>query len=236
MHREAFKQRFQSVIFLFLLWVSNIFSQVDTLATKTPGESELGLSPFSAAFYSPSLMLHHTSQAPDSSSAANIIWKPFDLPTVAVQTLGGSAFAAGVFALILSGSDASGEGEGFAILGATVLGIFALPTGMYLTGNWMGGNGGYWSTLGGCVLGGGVAVLPIAIAGHSDTGGQVLVLLAALAGGIAGYNLSASPVYKANESASFDLRTVPMLARGSYSMNTGFDHSSVQVTIFSMRF
>jgi len=85
----------------------------------------------------------------------------------------------------------------------------------------MGGNGGYWSTLGGSIVVGGLAILPIAIAGRSNVVSQGLVVIAALGGGIAGYNLSASPVYEENEIST--------------SQN-GLLNPDFRITIFSINF
>lgn len=159
---------------------------------------DLGLHNLQTEIYSRSM--NYSNPKPDSIDAHNILWKPFDLTTVGVQAVSGIGFAAAGFALGYltkrKGGDASGLGEGLTILLASTLGAIALPTGVYFSGNWMGGNGGYWSTLGGGIVVGGLAILPIALAGRSDAGGQILVVIAALGGGIAGYNLSASPVYE----------------------------------------
>jgi len=184
---------------------------------------DLGLNNLPYDYYS--LPLNYSDQNPDSIAAHNILWKPFDLTTVGVQAVSGIGFAAVGFALGYlrkpKGGDASGVGGGLAILLASTLGAIALPIGVYFSGNWMGGNGGYWSTFGGSIVVGGLAILPIAIAGRSDVVSQVLVVIAALGGGIAGYNLSASPVYEEKEASA---------------LQNGFINPDFKFTVLSIRF
>ena len=121
---------------------------------------------------------------------------------MAVQAVSGIGLAAVSFAL-LPGSHSEGLGAGIAIVLASMLGAASLPTGVYYSGNLMGGNGELWPTLGGCLVGGGLGVLPNIITGHGQVGpAAVRVGIGALAGAIAGYHLSASPIYEKDGTSS----------------------------------
>lgn len=201
-------------IFIFILVLMvvtvSLFGQ-DTPLTLMG--SDLGLPPSFAADHSPQRALPYANQKPDTLAARNMLWKPFNAPTIGVQALGGVLLAGvgvaiGYLTTPQSG-DASGVGGGLAFaLGATITCI-GLPTGIYIGGNMTGGNGGLWATLGGCIAGTAIGFLPNALNTKKDaTISGIIFSICAIGGGIAGYNLSASPVYEVKEitSTSFGLR------------------------------
>ena len=160
---------------------------------------DLGLSNLRTNQYS--IPLSDSNLKTDSIAAKNMLWKPFNTNTIVVQALGGILFAAGGAAIGYLASpksgDASGVGGGLAFaLGVTLTSI-ALPTGIYLGRNIMGGNGGFWTTLGGCVAGLAFGFLPNTLNVKKDAAASVVVFgLCTIGGGIVGYNLFASPVYE----------------------------------------
>ena len=163
--------------------------------------NDLGLQNLCPDYYS--LQLNYSNYNPDSIAAQNILWKPFDKNTIVVQALGGILFAAGGAAIgylaTPKSGDASGVGGGLAfVLGVTLTSI-ALPTGIYIGGNIMGGDGGLWYTLGGCIAGLAVGFLPNTLNVKKNVNvSAVLFGLCTVGGGIAGYNLSASTVYESS--------------------------------------
>lgn len=185
---------------------------------------DLSLHKFGADYYS--IPLNYSNQSRDSIAAHNMLWKPFTTNTIVVQALGGILFAAGGAAIgylaTPKSGDASGVGGGIAFaLGATLTSI-ALPTGIFLGGNIMGGNGGFWYTLGGCIVGLAVGFLPNTLNVEKNVNvSAVLFGLCTISGGIAGYNLSASPVYEKKEISS--------------STNV-LIHPYFKFTVFSIRF
>ena len=137
----------------------------------------------------------------------NIIWKPFDVPTIGVQVLLGAGLGIGAFELGYStkptSGDGTGMGAGFAVIIASIMGCVALPCGVIVGGDLMGGDGDPLYSIAGCILGGGVGFLPNIISGTGKVDETIaLVSVTALFGGIAGYHLSASPVYASNTALS----------------------------------
>lgn len=167
---------------------------------------DLGLSNLQANHYS--ISLNDSNLKTDSIAAQNMLWKPFNTNTIVVQALGGILFTAGGAAIGYltnpKSGDASGVGGGLAFaLGVTLVSI-GLPTGIYIGGNIMGGNGNFWATLGGCAAGLLIGFIPNALNVNKNEAVSVVVFgLCTIGGGIAGYNLSASPVYEEREISSF---------------------------------
>ena len=134
-------------------------------------------------------------------AAQNIIWKPFHLPTIGVQSILGAGLGIVAFEV---GYSTKPKGTGiqtsFAHLLAIMMGSAALPCGIILGGDFMGGNGDPVYTVTGCILGGGIGILSKIVSRGPNTENRIvaLVSIAALFGGIAGYHLSASPVYEPN--------------------------------------
>ena len=141
------------------------------------------------------------------SLAQRISWKPFDAPTIGVQTLssvgvGGIVFGS-TFAIARnqSGNDLLRAGEQIVVyvLGS-LLGAVAIPLSVYYSGQWMGGNGDQTWTFLGAMGGSGLGILLIALPGNID-GGMILTYVAAMgiAGTILGYHFSSSTVYEGTE-------------------------------------
>ncbi len=142
-----------------------------------------------------------------SIATRNIIWKPFNVPTIGVQVLLGAGLGVGFFELGYStkptSGDGTGMGAGLAVILASIMGGAALPCGVFVGGDLMGGNGDPVYTVTGCILGGGIGALPNIISGTGKVDETVaLVSVTALLGGITGYHLSASPIYESNFSLS----------------------------------
>ncbi len=92
----------------------------------------------------------------DSIIAHNMLWKPFDEKTISVQAACGLGLAGTfitAYAMRPKVGDASGVGGGLAALFVSMFGSIAIPTGEYYGGKWMGGNGSWWYTVGGTILG-----------------------------------------------------------------------------------
>jgi photosystem II stability/assembly factor-like uncharacterized protein len=128
-------------------------------------------------------------------------WKPFDGSTVLLQipgAFGGALVMGGAGALLGSALDPShgGVSVGSVLLGTAGV-FFGIPTGVYLVGNWKGGNGGYSSTLlwmPGLFLGG-----LLVYAAVPPLGGFIMAV-SPIVGPILGYHLSASSVNQENNS------------------------------------
>ena len=168
--------------------------------------------------------------APDSIAARNFLWVPFDGSTMGVQAACGLGFAGVGIAVGVAasphGSDASGVQGGLALMLGAAIASFGLPEGIYLGGKWMGGNGNWWATAGGCIAGGLLALVPNIFIKYGDTGVTAVVFgVGALAGGITAYNLSASPIEGGNRAATSFLRPGPSVEKGML----------VRITIVSIR-
>jgi hypothetical protein len=84
----------------------------------------------------------------------------------------------------------------------------------------MGGNGSFWATLGGCAAGLLIGFIPNALNVNKNEAVSVVVFgLCAIGGGIAGYNLSSSPVYEEREISS---------------ISNGLLHPDFKFTVFSI--
>ena len=193
------------------IFILNFFTIVVTISLFGQDNSnvyavdDLGISDLRTNHYS--IPLSDSNLKTDSIAAQNILWKPFNTNTIVVQALGGSLLAAagvaiGYLATPKSG-DASGVGEGLAFALGVTLASIGLPTGIYIGGNIMGGNGNFWATLGGCAAGLLIGFAPNALNVNKNEAVSVVVFgLCTIGGGIAGYNLSASPVYEESEISS----------------------------------
>lgn len=175
-----------------------------------------------------------------SIPTGNIVWAPFDKPTIWVQAgcgigLAGAGIAIGYAATPKEG-DASGVGTGMAeALGLTIAAI-GLPLGTYLGGQWMGGNGGWWATLGGCIVGGCVGLVPnIFIKYDNATVTAIVFCVTAVAGGIVGYHLSASPVLDANGAGSSLRWFNPTDVKRSGDLALDTYRPNVRITVVSIR-
>lgn len=139
----------------------------------------------------------------DSTLLAPAVWKPFNVETIALQmTTGavGAGLASALTMALLSETSGKAGSPGFAasiiifFVGSAVTAI-AVPTGVYLGGEWSGGNGSFASTL---FMGLGFCAATLVVVPVPDTNFGILVaayLVSNLVGSILGYNLSASPVY-----------------------------------------
>jgi hypothetical protein len=167
-------------------------------------------------------------------------WSPFDGPTIWVQAACGIGFAGAGIALGYAAKpkegDASGVGTGIAeALGLTIAAI-GLPLGTYLGGQWMGGNGGWWATLGGCVVGGCVGLLPnIFIKYDNATVTAIVFCVTAVAGGIVGYHLTASPVSDEQGAGSTLRLFSPTDVKRSGDLALDISRPNVRITVVSIR-
>ena len=96
----------------------------------------------------------------------------------------------------------------------------------------MGGNGSWWSTLGGCIVGGGLAFLPIA---GGDKDAIIWIGIGALGGGITAYHLSASPVYEAGGIPTSSLQRRPNVETGLHALAPSMHQQNFQITVLSIK-
>jgi photosystem II stability/assembly factor-like uncharacterized protein len=128
-------------------------------------------------------------------------WKPFDASTVLLQipgAFGGGIVIGGAGALLGAAIDPAhgGVSAGALILGTAGV-FFGIPTGVYLVGNWEGGNGGYNSTL---LSGPGMFLGGLLLYAASPPFGIFIMSISPIIGPILGYHLSASSVSQENNS------------------------------------
>lgn len=131
-----------------------------------------------------------------------ILWDPFELKTIVVQSVTGLGLGTLIFITDKGNSGSrDGLGEGILILTQSVVGAFAVPSAIYFIGKWMGGNGSYiWTLLGGLGAGG-ISLVPNIIAGTGDQNASIIrTAVLVVAGAILGYHLSASPVFESSSS------------------------------------
>jgi hypothetical protein len=177
---------------------------------------------------------------PDSIVARNLVWVPFDESTMGAQAGCGLGFAGVGIAIGLAasptGGDAGGVAGGIAIFLGGTIAAMGLPEGIYLGGKWMGGNGSWWATLGGCLVGGLVGLVPNIFIKYGDFGVTAVVFaVGALSGGIAGYHLSASPIEREDHAGTTSLRRSPFVDKGMSPQEPRGIRQSVQITIVSIR-
>lgn len=116
------------------------------------------------------------------------------------------AVTGGVFVSVALVASQNASREDYTGLGILVLGAitttFTLPATVYFSGNHDGGNGTYLGTFAGCVVAGGLMLMPNIVAGTGDIGSAIVrTSIATFIGSIAGYHLTASPVYQSDSSA-----------------------------------
>jgi hypothetical protein len=134
------------------------------------------------------------------------------------------------------GGDASGVRGGIALFVGAALASIGLPEGIYLGGKWMGGNGGWWPTLGGCAAGGLLGLVPNIFVKYGDAGVTAVVLgIGALAGGIVGYNLSASPIDEGKKAAASYLQSSRSAGKGMPHLFPSVVSPSIQITILTIQ-
>jgi hypothetical protein len=220
--------------FLLIVPVSVFGQDISTAFTR----DGLGLAPSHSADFPFSLTPAHTNQKLDSIAAHNMLWKPFDLSTVAVQAVSGAALAASAVALGLSTlpkhphENYLGDFAGYFF--ATTLGSVALPTGIVIGGELMGGNGEWLSTIEGCAVGAGLGSLPVIAGTHYPNAFLVFGGILLLSGGIVGYNLSASPLYEANGTVGFSSPPNPYVEGRLRSLSSSIYQQSFQIRVLSI--
>ncbi len=159
-------------------------------------------------------------------------WKPFDASTVLLQipgAIGGGIVIGGVGALLGAAIDPArgGISAGAVILGAAGV-FFGLPTGVYLVGNWKGGNGGYNSTL---LSGPGMFLGGLLLYAAAPPFGIFIMSISPVIGPILGYHLSASSTIQEGNSELF---------RVNQNILTGIPHSvttpDVRINVVTINF
>ncbi|MGB2868000.1 MAG: hypothetical protein WBD36_06095 [Bacteroidota bacterium] len=165
----------------------------------------------------------------DTMFFSTALWKPFDPPTIALQTATGLGLAAAVFLPASQGRQHQ-EGLGMAIdLGVrSLLAAIAIPIGIYYSGKMLNGNGSYIWTLLGTLGGSGLAVLPNIISG---SGGSELVpgvVVGAVVGGIIGYQLSASTIYETSPERSPE---IPVKAKPETPLHVQSPTTYIEITL-----
>jgi len=178
----------------------------------------------------------------DSIIAHNMLWKPFDEKTIGVQAACGLGLAGTfitAYAMRPKVGDASGVGAGLAALFVSTFGSIAIPTGVYYSGKWMGGTGGWWYTVGGTILGGGTVgpLLALLFAPHGHfIDIAVAIAVGALGGGIAAYHLSATPIYETNVNSTYLPKSPLNNERRMCSLPPNIYQQSFQVTVLFLKF
>ena len=151
--------------------------------------------------------------------AQRISWKPFDAPTIGVQTLsslgvGGIVFGSTIAIARQNYQQADHElirQQDVAYFLGSLLGAVVIPLTVYYSGQWMGGNGDRTWTFLGAMGGTGLGILLIALPGNIP-GEQILTYVAAMgiAGTILGYHFSSSTAYvriELNSMSTFPVQT-----------------------------
>ena len=164
-----------------------------------------------------------------------ILWKPYNIASVGVQTLTGVT-SLGIVALAsVSVANDYRFPQNLAVLFiGSIVGAFALPTGVYYGGKWMGGNGGYFATVGGSLLGG-LLMLPNGVSGYGVN--KVLwVFVGTLAGAIIGYNGSASNVHGPGMNATADVRSYQIAQWSVHTKPYNQVHNNFELLSIAMEF
>ena len=164
-----------------------------------------------------------------------ILWKPYNIASIGVQTLTGvtSLGIIAVASISVANDYRFPENLGVLLIGS-IVGALAMPTGVYFGGKWMGGNGGYFATVGGCLLGG-LLMLPNGISGYGDN--KVFwVFVGTLAGAIIGYNGSASIVYGPGMNATANVHPSEMALRSVHPKPYNQMQSNFELLSIAMEF
>ena len=92
-----------------------------------------------------------SSLSPDSAQSPQLIWQPFDLPTIGVQVAGSVIFGGIPLLYVSTAHQSLCEGmkcDQIVILYYLLAGV-GQASGVYFGGEWMKGNGSFWWTLAG---------------------------------------------------------------------------------------
>ena len=170
------------------------------------------------------------------SLAQRISWKPFDAPTIGVQTLSSVGVGGIVFGSTIAIARKAYQPADHQLIRqqdvvyflGSLVGAVVVPLSVYYSGQWMGGNGDQTWTFLGAMGGSGLGIVLIALPG-SIPAEEILTYVAAMgiAGTILGYHFSSSTSYESVEKSSVS----PFLRRTKEPALHGLHLQLVQISI-----